>query len=168
MSTIAESPAILERLLRDSDLGWMIDMYTPRERAVSFLLEQLDRLAAEFRARFRYDESFTPETLSAEAERNPHKIRAFLQALGVSGNPDMLLMVWRILQGLSIREVAMNYRELEAFSLRVTLARPGEEQDEPETYSTRDINDAALLRNFGITTVDGRPLFDGFFPRRKK
>ena len=31
-----------------------------------------------------------------------------------------------------------------------------------------DINDAALLRNFGITTVDGRPLFDGFFPRRKK
>jgi hypothetical protein len=80
----------------------------------------------------------------------------------------MLLMVWRILQGLSIREVAMNYRELEAFSLSVTLALPGEEQDELETYSTHDINDAALLRNFGITTVDGRPLFDGFFPRRKK
>ena len=28
-----ESPAILERLLRDNDLGWMIDMYAPRERA---------------------------------------------------------------------------------------------------------------------------------------
>ena len=24
-----ESPAILERLLRDNDLGWMIDMYAP-------------------------------------------------------------------------------------------------------------------------------------------
>ena len=91
-------------------------------------------MTAEFRSRFRYEESFAPETLSAEAERNPHKIRAFLQALGVSGNPDMLLMVWRILQGLSIREVAMNYREQEAFSLSVTLARPGEEQDELETY----------------------------------
>ena len=168
MSTIAESPAILERLLRDNDLGWMIDMYAPRERAVPFLLERLDRLTAEFRARFRYEESFSPETLSAEAERNPHKIRAFLQSLGVSGNTDMLLMVWRILQGLSIREVVMNYRELEAFSLSVTLARSGDGQDELETYSTHDINDAAFLRNFGITTVDGRPLFDGFFPRRKK
>jgi hypothetical protein len=168
MSTIAESPAILERLLRDNDLGWMIDMYAPRERAVPFLLKQLDKLTAEFRTHFRYDQSFSPETLRAEAERNPHKIRAFLQALGVSGNSDMLLMVWRILQGLSIREVAMNYHELEGFSLTVTLARSVEGQDELETYSTHDINDAALLRNFGITTVDGRPLFDGFFPRRKK
>ena len=168
MSTITESPAILERLLRDNDLGWMIDMYAPRERAVPFLLKQLDKLTAEFRNRFRYEQSFSPETLRAEAERNPHKIRAFLQALGVSGNPEMLLMVWRILEGLSIREVAMNYLELEAFSLSATLARPGEEADELETYSTRDINDAALLRNFGITTVDGRPLFDGFFPLRKK
>ena len=168
MSTIADSPAILESLLRENDLGWMIDMYAPRERAVPFLLKQLDRLTTEFRTRFRCEESFAPETLSAEAERNPHKIRAFLQALGVSGNPEMLLMVWRILQGLSIREVAMNYRELEAFSLSVTLARPGEEQDELETYSTRDINDAALVRNFGITTIDRRPLFDGFLPQRAR
>jgi hypothetical protein len=163
-----ESPAVLERLLRDNDLGWMIDMYAPRDRAVPFLLEQLGRMTAEFRSRFRDEVSFAPETLRAEAERNPHKIRAFLQALGVSGNPDMLLMVWRILQGLSIREVVMNYRELEEFSLSVTLAPPGEEQDELETYRTTDINDAALLRNFGITTVNSRPLFDGFFPLRKK
>lgn len=163
-----ESPVILEGLLRDNDLGWMIDMYAPRERAVPFLLEQLARLTAEFRSRFRYEVSFAPETLRAEAERNPHKIRAFLQALGVSGSPDMLLMVWRILQGLSIRDVAMTYREQEEFSLSVTLAHRGEEQDELETYRTHDINDAVLLRNFGITTVDRRPLFEGFFPLRKK
>ena len=86
----------------------------------------------------------------------------------MSKNPDMLLMVWRILQGLSIREVVMKYREQEAFNLTVTLARPGEQQDELETYRTDDINDATLLRNFGITTVDGRPLFDGFFPDRRR
>ncbi len=166
MSTISDAPAILEQLLRDNDLGWMIDMYAPRERAVPFLLQQLDRLTLESRARFGYTESFSPEMLTAESGRNPHKVRAFLQALGVSGNPDMLLMVWRILQGMSIREVAMNYHELQAFSLSVTLARPG--ADELETYSTHDINDAALVRNFGITTVDRRPLFDGFFPLRKK
>src|SRR5437879_2036271 len=158
-----ESPAILERLLRDNDLGWMIDMYAPRERAVPVLLEQLDNLTAEFQNRFHYEMSFAPEALNAEDERNPHKIRAFLQALGVSGNPDMLLMVWRILQGLGIREVTMTYREQEAFSLSVTLAHQGEEQGELETYRTNDINDAALLRHLGITTVDKRPLFDGFF-----
>jgi hypothetical protein len=163
-----ESPAILERLLRDNDLGWMIDMYAPSKRAVPFLLEQLAKLTADFQSRFRYEVSFAPETLRAEAERNPHKVRAFLQALGVSGSPEMLLMVWRILQGLSIREVAMNYREHRDFSLSVTLARKGEGQDELETYHTKDINDAALLRHFGITTMDGRPLFDGFFPVRKK
>jgi hypothetical protein len=146
----------------------MIDMYTPRERALPILLERLTGLTSEFRRRFGHDLSLTPETLRAEGERNPHKIRAFLQALGVSGNPDMLLMIWRILQGLNIREVVMNYREQEAFTLSVTLARTGGERDELETYRTDDINDAALLRNFGITTVDGRPLFDGFFPLRKK
>jgi hypothetical protein len=128
-----ESPAILERLLRDNDLGWMIDMYSPRERALPFLLERLAELMVESRNRYDYEMALTPETLSAQAERNPHKIRAFLQALGVSGNSDMLLMVWRILQGLSIREVRMYYREQEEFSLVVTLARPGEDREELET-----------------------------------
>ena len=163
-----ESPAILERLLRDNDLGWMIDMYAPRERAVPFLLEQLARLTVEFRKRFHYEVSFAPETLVTEADRNPHKIRAFLQAIGVSGNTDMLLMVWRLLQGLGIRDVTMTYHEQEAFSLTVRLARPGEEPDEWDQYHTDDINDAALLRHFGITTVDNRPLFDGFNPYRRR
>jgi hypothetical protein len=162
------SPAILEQLIRDNELGWMIDMYSPPDRAIPFLIEQLTRLTAEFRNRFGYEVSFAPEQLRAEAARNPHKIRAFLQALAASGSMDMLLMVWRILQGLSIREVTMNYVEQEAFRLVVTLARPGQDQDDLETYSSDDINDAALLRHFGITTVDGRPLFDGFFPLRKK
>lgn len=163
-----ESPAILERLLRDNDLGWMIDMYSPRDRAVPFLLDQLDSLTAEFRSRFQCEVSFAPDALRGEAERNPHKIRAFLQALGASRNPEMLLMVWRILQGLSIKEVTMSYREQEAFSLNITLARHGEEEDELEAYRSNDINDAALLRHFGITTVNDQPLFDGFFPLRKR
>jgi hypothetical protein len=163
-----EYPAVLERLLRDNDLGWMIDMYARPDRAVPDLLEQLTRLTAEFQGRFKYAVSFAPETLRAEAERNPHKIRAFLQALGATGNPDMLLMVWRILQGLTIREVKMSYREQQSFNLDVILARPGTEGDELEAYRSNDINDAALLRHFGITTVDNRPLFDGFFPLRRK
>ncbi len=162
-----ESSVILERLLRDYDLGWMIDMYSPRDRAVPDLLNKLERLTDGFRSRFGHDVSFSPETLRAEAERNPHKARAFLQALGTSGNQDMLLMVWRILQGMTIRDVKMDYREQESFSLIVTLARTSQEHDDLEEYHTNDIKDAALLRHFGIMKVDSRPLFDGFFPLRK-
>jgi hypothetical protein len=163
-----DSPTVLERLLRDNGLGWMIDMFTLPDSAIPHLLKQLDQIAATYRDRIRVEVPFTPEALAAEAERNPHKVRAFLQALGTSRSADMLVMVWRILQGLSIRKVIMDYREQELFSLVVTLARPGQDQDNLEEYRSSDINDAALVRHFGITTIDGRPLFVDFFPTRHK
>jgi len=163
-----ESPANLEGLLRDHGLGWMIDMYDSRDSAIPYLEEQLNQVAAEYRKRIRVNVPFTPEFLAGEAKCNPHKVRAFLQALGTSRSAEMLVMVWRILQGLSIRRVEMDYREQEAFSLVVVLAHPGEDQDVLEEYRSSDINDAALIRHFGITTVSGLPLFDGFFPARHK
>ncbi len=163
-----QSAAVLDRLLRDNDLGWMIDLYAPKERAIPFLLEQLDAVSAEYRRRFRVEVPFTPEALTAEAERNPHNVRAFLQMLAATRSLEMLIMVWRILHGLSIRRVEMNYKELESFSLFVVLAHSGKEQDELEEYRSQDIFDAALVRNFGLGTASGKPLFDGFFPNRRK
>lgn len=55
---------------------------------------------------------------------------------------------------------------LETFSLVVVLARRGAEQDDLESYSSEDINDAVLVRHFGIITVNEKPLFDCFFPLR--
>jgi hypothetical protein len=163
-----ESSAVLERLLRANLLGWIIDMYAPPDRAIPHLLEQLNRVEVAYRDRIRVPVPFAPEALAAEAKLNPHKVRAFLQALGTSQSADMLVMVWRILQGLSIRSVMMDYREQDHFGLVVVLARPGDEQDVSEEYLSSDINDAALVRHFGITTIDGLPLFDGFLPMRIK
>jgi hypothetical protein len=164
----SESPAVLERLLRGNGLGWMIEMLDPRDQAIPHLVDQLNRVAEEYRSLIGVNVAFTPEALEAEAQRNPHKVRAFLQAMGITHSANMLVMVWRILQGLSIRELTMNYREQQSFSLKVMLARPAAEQDDFEEYRSSDINDAALVRHFGITTVDGRPLFDGFFPLRAR
>ncbi len=58
------SPAILEQLIRDNELGWMIDMYSPPDRAIPFLIEQLTRLTAEFRNRFGYEVSFAPNNFA--------------------------------------------------------------------------------------------------------
>ncbi len=162
--------AILERLLRENDLGWLIDIHTSPERAIAILLDQLAQLSTMFRGRFDCEVSFLPEALMAEAEHNPHKIRAFLQAFAATGNLNMLLMVWRILEGRSIREVVMNYHELDKFSLKVTLGSLGEawDEDEPETYETDAITDIALVSHFGVAFVNNLPLFDGFFPSRKK
>ena len=145
----------------------MIDMYSPRDRAIPLLLDQLTRVTEAFRSRFGSDVSFAPEQLKAESQRNPHKIRAFLQALAATGKTDMLLMIWRILQGLSIREVELSYVEQTSFRILVHLARPNEEGGGVEEYVSDDINDAKLVRHFGIATVDGLPLFDGFFPLKK-
>ena len=163
-----QSAVVLERLLRSNGLGWMIDKYARRDRAIPALLEQLERVATAYRTRTRVATPFTPEALEAEAEQNPHKVSAFLQALTTSCSAEMLVMVWRILQGLSIREVLMNYREREVFNLTVTLARTGDGQESLEEYQSQDINDASLLRHFGIATISGQPLFDGFYPLRVK
>ena len=46
-----DSADVLENLLRVNDLGWMIDLYTPSDRAIPFLLELLDAVNAEYRRR---------------------------------------------------------------------------------------------------------------------
>ena len=117
------SAEILEALLRSNGLGWMIDMYAPKEQAIPAYADLLDRVAAEYRLRCGAAVPFSPEALKAEAERNPHKVQAFLQLLRPSRSPAMLVMVWRVLQGFGIRAMSMDYRELDSFRLSFTLAR---------------------------------------------
>ncbi|HQU44157.1 MAG TPA: hypothetical protein PK867_15160 [Pirellulales bacterium] len=163
-----EQPAaILENLLRANGLAWMMDAYHPADKVLRGLLELLERVAAEYQRRLGLKVSFSPPQLEAEAKRNPHKVKAFLQALGFSNSPEMLVMVWRILQGLSVREVKVNYREHEGFALDVCLVLPGDGED-LERYHSTDINDATLLRHFGVATINGEPLFEGFYPLRVK
>src|SRR5207244_2855224 len=107
-----ESPA-LERLLRSNGLGWLIDEQTNPGQAnqvVPEILRQLERVETEYRKRIGVTAPFSPQALETEAAQNPHKVRAFLQAMRASQSPKMLVMVWRILQGLSIRSVDLKYR----------------------------------------------------------
>lgn len=169
----AEPSAVLENLLEVHHLGWVIGMYQPKDKdsTLRSLLEQLKATNDEFHRRLRFNISFTPEALLAESERNPHKVRAFLQALVETRNPQMLVMVWRILQGLRIHQVEMMYREQQQFRLVVVLVRPvvlpNDQAEHDEPYTSEDIQDAALVRHFGITTVNDKPVFDGFFPLPK-
>jgi len=156
------SESILESLLQSSGLAWLVDLYEPREQALPAYLDLLDRIDSEYQARFGESVSFSPQALEAAAQSNRHRTLAFLQLLRPDRTPAMLVMVWRVLQGARIREAQMEYRELNAFRLRFTLA-DGERTD---VYESHNISDAVLLRHLGIAKVQGQPLFDGFYALR--
>ena len=73
----------------------------------------------------------------------------------------MLLMVWRIIQGMEIKDIQLSYQRQQTFQVRVVLQSPYGEEDEP--YHSSNIHDFALLRQIGIHEVSGRPVFDGFY-----
>jgi hypothetical protein len=154
---IQQSTTPLEKLLRDCELDWMIDLYAPQDRAISELKDAIQEAA------------LTEEHLAREYQTNPHKVRAFLQALATSRSEEMLKMVWSILQGDEIESVEVSYESRKSFRMRVVL-RPSQSDAEGDhqEYSSKDINDAGLLRHFGIAKVEGQPLFDGFYPLHVK
>ena len=100
----------------------------------------------------------------AEYRKHPGQVKGFFQAIGVTRTPVMLLMVWRIVQGMEIKEVQMSYRLKEEFRLRVILESPYGDLDLP--YESSEVNDFALFRHIGIMTIGDRPVLDGFYPLR--
>ena len=158
--------ALLEKLIRECDLGWMIDSYVPQNEAIPFWLESLARVKSEFVRRFgAASPEPSPEALTKEYTRNPLRIAAFLQALSGLGSPQMLVMVWRItIQGLEIESLQMDYLVQTSFSLRVQLRSPA--SPELETYQSNDIADAKLIRHLGTLKSHDKPIFSGFYPLR--
>ena len=67
-------------------------MSEPKDHDLTYI-DLLDRVAAEYRSRCGVAVSFSPEALQAEAEKNPHKIQAFLQLLCPHRSPATLVMV---------------------------------------------------------------------------
>ena len=90
----------------------------------------------------------------AEYERNPQKVRGFFQALGGTRTPEMLLMVWRIIQGMEIKDIQLSYQRQQAFEVRVVLQSPYGEEDAP--YARRTFTTLPCCAD-GIHEISGRP-----------
>lgn len=160
MSALTNDP--LEKMIRDAGEGHILDWFAPKSEAVQHFRQLLDRVSALGRQRVRGNAlRLTADDLVREYGRNPHKVQAFLQVLP-SLTPDMLIMVWRVLQGMNVAAVSMEYEAEQNFKLRVRLASP-DDSNEVEEYESDDIDDAAVLRHLGIMKMDEKPLFDGFY-----
>jgi hypothetical protein len=161
----AHTELTLEDAIRKSGEGWIIDTFAPKEAAIGHILQTLgavDRLAG-----VRLGKSapnLSAQALVEEFGRNPARVRGFFQILGGSRTPEMLLMVWRIMQGMEIEEVRFSYRRHHEFHVFVVLVSPSGEADAP--YESSDINDFAIFRHIGVLQINNRPVFDGFYPLR--
>jgi hypothetical protein len=163
MST--QHPSTLEEAIRESGEGWLIDWFSPPTEAMDHLRRKLDEVNRRAQERLGgTTPRLTESLLLSEYRRNPLKVKGFFQALGGSRSPDMLLMAWRIIQGMEVKEVRIAYRRQEAFEATVVLESPYGEEDPP--YTSADIQDFALFRHIGILEISGRPVFDGFYPLR--
>ena len=152
----------LEETIRQSGEGWIIDWFAPKDEALNHIRAALGQVQQ--RARERLDGNapdLSENALVAEYGRNPQKVRGFFQALGGTRTPEMLLMVWRIIQGMEIKEIQLSYQRQQAFEVRVVLQSPYGEEDAP--YLSSNIHDFALFRQIGVHEISGRPVFDGFY-----
>lgn len=163
MSTASSSK--LEQIIRESGEDWLIDWFQPPEQALDHIRSLLAAVTEVAEERLGADAPQVTETsLAEEYQQNPHRVRAFLQALGGQRSPQMLLMVWRILQGMEVKQLDVQFRRQQEFRLQVVLESPDGDEDAP--YVSDSILDFALLRQLGMQEAGGAPAFDGFYPLR--
>ena len=152
----------LEETIRRSGEGWIIEWFVPKDRALDHIRATIDQVRRRACERLGGDApELSEDAIVAEYERNPQKVRGFFQALGGTRTPDMLLMVWRIIQGMEIKEIRLSYQRQQTFQVRVVLQSPYGEEDAP--YVSSNIHDFTLFRQIGVHEVSGRPVFDGFY-----
>jgi hypothetical protein len=154
----------LEELVRSIELGWRLDLYGPLDQWIAYLQRRLHDGDEAARAKFA-DGSvrLTLNDVAALARQSPDKARAFVEQLFVQGAPEMLVMVWRVLNGADIGTVHMDLAQANRFHLEITL-RPDRGGTE-ERYESDDISDLYVLRQFGISKLNGKlPLLVGFYP----
>ena len=151
----------LEEAIRDAGEGWLIDSFAPPEQAIPHLRECLQLVHVLGQSRFGGNAPVLSEpAIVHEYNLQPLKVRGFFQSLGGSRTPEMLLMVWRIIQGMEIKDIRFSYLKQEKFEVRVVLESPYGEEDPP--YVSNAIQDFTLFRHIGIIECGG-PIFDGFY-----
>jgi hypothetical protein len=161
---ITSPPVGLEELVRSIQLGWWLDLSGSPQQRIAYLERRLDDGDAAARARFA-DGSvrLTLNEVAALARQSTDKARAFVELLFGQGAPEMLVMVWRVLSGANIGAVHLDIEQASRFHLEIILwpDRLGTE----EKYQSDDIADLYVLRQFGISKLNGKlPLLVGFYP----
>ncbi len=161
----------LEEIIRQSGEAWLIDWYWPTNEAnkvveaIKFLRGQIEATDLEAKKRFGSGgPDISVAALLVEYPRNPLRLKAFFQALGARCSPTMLVMAWRIIQGMEVKTIQFSFDRHKIFHIEIHLESPYGETDQP--YKSDYFSDFKILRHIGMIEIDDRPVFDGFYPLR--
>ena len=155
---------LLRAAVRASGELWLLGLLPDERASLRAVRRRLDAAYAAHADRYPDllpgEAAFDDATLLAEASDNPHKARAIFQALGAS-SPDIVALVWRVLDGDAIAAIDLHYRQEDAFTLDVELV--GTLTGRATRFRSTEIEDATLLRHLGIMRMGDKPLFDGYY-----
>lgn len=160
-----DDSSTLEEVIRNSGEGALIDDYHSPSKALPWIRGKLEEVMREAKTRGR-DRSvlLSDDALKTEYGKNPLKLKSLFQAVRTDPTPGMLLMAWRVIQGMEIKELAVEYRaRLGEFRMAVTLESPYDGGEE-EVYESSSIRDFRLLRHLGVFEVNGVQAMMGFYP----
>jgi hypothetical protein len=160
----APTSATLGTVVRSVGLGWRLDLFGPPDQANEYLQRRLSEGDDVARVRFSDDSvRLTTDNIAALAVQSPDKACAFVEQLFGQGDPQMLVMAWRVLNGADVGAVRLDLDQAARFRLEITL-RP-DRQGTEEKYESSDVSDLSILRQFGIAKLNGKlPVLIGFYP----
>ena len=155
-SKSSTSPQQIAAAFQKAGCGWILK-FGDHKRILTGVAKDVDEFIEEYRDRF--GESPDPFGL---LEKNPLKGSAFFQCLaGARLSLEIRLAIWRILLGAEIGSLSLEYRRADIFDLRITLELPYD--GKPEDYHGSQLGDFQMLRHLGTLTIDGKPVFEGFY-----
>lgn len=156
------STLTLEEAIRHSGEEWLIDFFAPPTEAMNHIRQLLAEVYRRGQERLGGNAPDLSEAaVVAEYNRSPLKVKGFFQVLTGTRTPEMLLMAWRIIQGMELKDIQLSYSLRTIFHVRVILESPYGETDAP--YEYQSIQDFAIFRHFGIMEINGCPVFDGYY-----
>ena len=155
----------INELLQARNFDWAIKAFHPSDQATRHFAEQLDALKL-FMEQRRLGECVpTIASLQSLGKTNSYKLDAFLEALVSLRTSEMIAAAWRIIQGMQVEKIEMQFEYGKSFALRISLLSP---YGENENYSTNDIDDMNFLRHLIKSKSDNRPIINGFFALRHR
>jgi len=155
----------INELLQARNFDWAIKAFHPSDQAARYFADQLDALKSFMEQRALGECVPTIESLQSLGKTNPYKLDAFLEALVSLRTSEMIAAAWRIIQGMQVEKIEMQFEYGKSFALRIWLLSP---YDENEDYSTNDIDDMNFLRHLIKSKSDNRPIINGFFALRHR
>ena len=160
---MTEQTAIIE-LLQVRNFNWAIKAFHPSDQVGRYFAEQLDALKLFMEQRSLSDCVPTIASLHRIGKTNPYKLDAFLEALVTLRTSEMIAAAWRIIQGMQVEKIDMQFEYGKSFALRIALLSP---DGKIEDYSTSDIVDMNFLRHLIKSKSDNQPIINGFFALRQ-